>query len=143
VPFSGLKFSGGICYDYSFPEIARDNANDGAGLALVPASDWRGIDPQHGRMALMNAVAAGLPMIRPVRAATSIACDQYGRLLGTMPWQNSSDGVFVVNMPAARVPTLYAMTGELIPLFAVACLVIIFVVMFVAHNKGKHLSPVN
>lgn len=80
VSFEGINFSGGICYDYSFPEIARDNANDGAEVALIPASDWRGIDREHSRMARMSTVAAGLPMIRPVRAAESIACDQYGRL---------------------------------------------------------------
>ena len=84
VTFEGVRYGGAICYDYGFPGIARDNAGDGAGLALVPSSDWRGIDPEHGRMALMNAVAVGLPMVRPVRAATSIASDQYGRLLGSM-----------------------------------------------------------
>ena len=99
VSFSGVNFSGAICYDYGFPEIARDNAIDGAGLALVPSSDWRGIDPEHGRMALMNAVAVGLPMVRPVRGATSIVSDQYGRLLGTMRADGASDGVMVVRAP--------------------------------------------
>ena len=111
----GVKLSGGICYDYGFPEIAWDNANDGADMALVPSSDWRGIDPEHGRMALMNAVAVGLPMVRPVRAATSIASDQYGRLLGSLRADSNGDGVMVVSMPTERVPTLYTRTGELIP----------------------------
>lgn len=118
VPFAGVQFSGGICYDYSFPEIAWDNADDGADIALVPASDWRGIDPQHSRMALMNAVAVGLPMVRPVRAATSIASDQYGRLLGSLRSDGSNDGVMVVAVPGERVPTLYARTGEVVPLLA-------------------------
>jgi len=120
VTFRGVKYSGGICYDYGFPEIARDNAVDGAALALVPASDWRGIDPEHGRMALMNAVAAGLPMMRPVRAATSIATDPYGRLLGSMRADGGAGGVMVVDMPAGRVETVYARTGELVPIFALA-----------------------
>jgi apolipoprotein N-acyltransferase len=135
VSFAGVKFSGGICYDYGFPEIARDNANDGAGLALVPASDWRGIDPLHGRMALMNAVAVGLPMVRPVRAATSIASDQYGRVLGSMRADGSSDGVMVVAMPGERVPTLYCLTGEIVPLIALAFVVTVLVMVLRARNK--------
>ncbi len=117
---NGVQVSGGICYDYGFPDIARDNARDGAGLALVPSSDWRGIDPEHGRMALMNAVAVGLPMVRPVRAATSIASDQYGRLLASLRADASGDGVMVVAVPTVRVPTLYTRTGELVPLVAAA-----------------------
>lgn len=123
VSIDGVMYSGGICYDYGFPEIARDNANDGAAVALVPSSDWRGIDPEHGRMAMMNAVAVGLPMVRPVRAATSIATDQYGRLIGSLRAHAISDGVMVVSMPTGRVPTLYARTGELVPLIALAFVV--------------------
>lgn len=120
VPFLGVKFSGGICYDYSFPGIGWDNARDGAGLALVPASDWRGIDPEHARMALINAVAVGLPMVRPVRAATTIASDPFGRLLGSMRADGTNDGVMVVAVAGERVPTLYARTGEVVPLLALA-----------------------
>ena len=120
VLFDGTKFTGAICYDYSFPAVARDNANEGAGIALVPSSDWRGIDPLHGRMALMNAVAVGLPMVRPVRAATSIVSDQYGRLLGSLRWGDENDGVMVTSVPSEPVPTLYARTGEIVPLVAFA-----------------------
>jgi len=116
VAFNGVRYTGAICYDYGFPEIARDNARDGGDIALVPSSDWRGIDPEHGRMALMNAVAAGLPMVRPVRSGTSIATDQYGRLLGTLGADNIGDGVLVVAVPAQRVRTLYTRTGEVLPI---------------------------
>jgi len=127
VVVDGVALSGGICYDYGFPGIARDNANDGASVALVPSSDWRGIDPEHGRMALMNAVAVGLPMVRPVRAATSIATDQYGRLLSSVRADASGDGVMVVAVPTERVPTVYARIGELLPLLALAFVVFVMI----------------
>lgn len=77
-------------------------------------------------MAIMNAVAVGLPMVRPVRAATSIATDQFGRVLGSLAAGDSSDGVMVVSVPAARVRTLYGTTGEIVPLVAFAfCLLTI------------------
>jgi apolipoprotein N-acyltransferase len=68
----------------------------------------------------MNAVAVGLPMVRPVRAATSIASDQYGRVLARMRADDRGDGVMVAAVPSERVPTLYARTGELVPIAALA-----------------------
>lgn len=137
VAFGGVTYSGAICYDYGFPGIARDNTIDGAGLALVPSSDWRGIDPEHGRMALMNAVAVGLPMVRPVRAATSIASDQYGRLLGSLRADGWSDGVMVVAVPSERVPTLYARTGEIVPLVALGFCVLVVVQVLRARRVAQ------
>jgi apolipoprotein N-acyltransferase len=120
VGYLGIRWSGAICYDYGFPHVARENAADAADVALVPASDWRGVDPQHGRMALLNAVAAGLPMLRPVRDATSIATDPFGRILGSMPADGGGDKVMVIALPCERVPTLYVLTGELVPIFCLA-----------------------
>ncbi len=140
ISFDGINISGGICYDYSFPEIARDNANDGAEVALIPASDWRGIDREHSRMARMSTVAAGLPMMRPVRASESIACDQYGRLLGSLPWGGSGDGVFVVAMCCARIPTVYAKTGEVLPLLLLAFVVLVSVMILRAGKKVESVS---
>jgi apolipoprotein N-acyltransferase len=135
VNFGGVNFAGGICYDYGFPNIARDNAVDGADLAVVPSSDWRGIDPEHGQMAMMNAVAVGLPMVRPVRGATSFATDQYGRVLGSQRADGSSDGVMVVAVPGKRVPTLYARTGEIVPLIALAFCVLAAVLAIVPPQR--------
>lgn len=142
VTIDGARVSGGICYDYGFPHIARDNARDGAGLALVPSSDWRGIDPEHGRMALMNAVAVGLPMVRPVRAATSIVSDQYGRLLGSMRADGATDGVSVVAVPTERVPTFYARTGEIVPIICLACCALVLVRLVGVRNRVTHIACV-
>jgi apolipoprotein N-acyltransferase len=136
VALGGVNYSGAICYDYGFPGIARDNARDGAGVALVPSSDWRGIDPQHGRMALMNAVAVGLPMVRPVRAATSIMSDQYGRLLGSLHADDASDGVLVVAVPSERVATPYTRTGEIVPFVAAAFCALVLVRLLRARRTG-------
>ena len=137
ITFGGVRFSGAICYDFGFPAIGRDNAIDGAGVVLVPSSDWRGIDPEHGRMAVMNAVAVGLPMVRPVRAATSMATDQFGRVIGSLRADGTNDGVMVVTVPSERVPTLYARTGELVPLLGLAfCL--LAAVRIVQTRRGRH-----
>ncbi|MBI5636912.1 MAG: hypothetical protein HZA03_02960 [Nitrospinae bacterium] len=120
VPIPGGALGGAICYDFDFPRIALDNARDGAGLVLLPSSDWRGIDPIHSRMARVNAVAAGVSMVRSVRAATSLATDQYGRELGSMRYFGEGDGVMVAAVPAQAVPTLYAKTGDVLPWLTLA-----------------------
>lgn len=115
IPVTGGTLGGAICYDFDFPHIALDNARDGAGLVLLPSSDWRGIDPIHSRMARANAVAAGVAMVRSVRAATSLITDQYGRELGSMRYYGEGDGVMVAAVPAQAVPTLYVKTGDVLP----------------------------
>jgi apolipoprotein N-acyltransferase len=140
VPFGGVNLSGAICYDYDFPEIARDNARDGAGLVLLPSSDWRGIDPLHGRMAMLSAVAAGVSLLRPVRAATTIATDQYGRLLGSMPAGGQGVGVLVSTIPGGQVRTLYARTGELVPPASLVFVVLTLLRLALA-KSGKGRSP--
>ncbi|MDH5510727.1 MAG: hypothetical protein OEZ32_10290 [Nitrospinota bacterium] len=116
VNVGGAKLSGAICFDYDFPEIALNNAWAGAGLAVIPSSDWKGIDPVHSMMARLQGVAVGISTVRSVRAATSYAADQYGRVTGSMAFE-SPQGVMVADVPAARVPTLYAATGEVLPWF--------------------------
>jgi apolipoprotein N-acyltransferase len=141
VDFGGTRYSGAICYDYDFPEIARDNARDGAGLVLVPSSDWRGIDPWHPLMARMSAVADGLTMVRPVRGATSIASDQFGRVLGSsLRADGENDGAMVVAVPGERVPTVYASTGEVVPLVALAFSVLA-VVQFLRPRRVTQAIP--
>lgn len=134
--FEGVQLTGAICYDYGFPGIARDNARDGAGLVLVPSSDWRGIDPQHGRMATLNAIAAGVSMVRPVRRAVSVAVDQYGRTLGALAADEG--GVMVARVPGGRVETLYARTGEVVPLAAVTFTVLVIIQLLRKAAAGRH-----
>ena len=75
VRFAGVNYSGAICYDYGFPEIASD---------------------------------------------------AYGRVLGSLRADGASDGVLVASVPAARVPTLFFRTGDLLPLAAIAlCLLVL------------------
>ena len=137
VTFGGVHYTGAICYDYGFPDIARDNARDGADVVLVPSSDWRGIDPEHGRMALLNALSVGLPMVRPVRAATSIVSDQYGRILASSRADGRGDGVMVAGVPTERVRTLYARTGEVVPYAAFAFCALTCIVLFGARRAPE------
>lgn len=114
------RVGGVICYDWDFPATARALAAAGAGLAFVPSSDWRGIDPLHTQMAGVRAVESGLSVLRPVRAASSAAFDAAGRVRG---WKGAGAGVLVVDLPTTPVPTLYARWGDT-PMLTLSALVL-------------------
>lgn len=116
----GGGVGGALCYDYDFPQIALDNVKEGAGMIVIPSSDWRGIDPIHAQMARMNAVAVGVSMLRPVREATSMASDQYGRIKASMRYGGNNENVMVTELKAQQVPTLYAKTGNVLPMLTSA-----------------------
>lgn len=100
-----------ICYDLDFPATARTYASQGAGVVLVPSSDWRGIDPLHTQMAGVRAIESGVSVVRPVRAAASAAFDPAGRVRGWMAAKDP-EGVMVADVPTTPVATFYARYGD-------------------------------
>lgn len=106
------RTAGAICYDYDSPALARVHARDGAALVVLPSSDWRGIDPQHALMARVRAIEGGMSVVRPVRAATSMAFDPYGRVRASMSAWERNERVMLATVPVARVPTPYAAVGD-------------------------------
>lgn len=110
--------AGAICYDYDFPSLGQAHADLGVGLAVVPSSDWAGIDPLHTRMASVRGIEGGYSVIRPVRWATSGAFDAYGRPRATMSWFEDTDRVFMAQLPVSSVQTLYHRTGDVLPAFS-------------------------
>ena len=117
------RVGGAICYDYDFPAIAREHARAGAELVVIPSSDWRGIDPNHTRMARIRAIEGGFSIVRSVRWAASGAFDAHGV---TRAWMTTDDPSFVrtATVPVGRTPTLAAAIGDLPVALAAAYLVL-------------------
>jgi apolipoprotein N-acyltransferase len=88
------------------------HAGLGAGLVVVPSSDWRGIDPYHTQMTRLRAIESGVSVVRPVRWATSMAFDAYGRIRGALPYFESNDRILLVQVPTEPVKTVYAHIGD-------------------------------
>jgi len=109
------RVAGAICYDYDFPALARQHAGLGAGLVVVPSSDWQGIDPYHSQMASIRGIEGGFSVLRPVRWATSGAFDAYGRSRASLSHFEANDRIMLATVPVQRIPTLYASIGDLLP----------------------------
>jgi apolipoprotein N-acyltransferase len=109
------RAAGAICYDYDFPALGQEHAAQGAGLVVVPSSDWRGIDPYHTQMAQIRGIEGGYSVLRPVRWATSTASDAYGRVRGSLSAFEGNDNVLVAGVPTTHVATIYSRAGNVLP----------------------------
>lgn len=119
------RVAGAICYDYDNPDIVRAHSRGGAGLVVLPSSDWRGIDPYHTLMTRVSAIQGGFSVVRPVRWATSMAFDQYGRIRACMPAWELNNKILMATVPVEPVPTLYRIFGEWPPLVCGAFLLLL------------------
>jgi apolipoprotein N-acyltransferase len=96
-----------ICFDGDFPSLARPYKKAKVDILLVPASDWKEIDPIHSQMAVFRGVEIGASMIRPARAGLSIATDPYGRVIASQDYFSTSDRTLVAYVPIRGKHTFF------------------------------------
>lgn len=109
----GFKLGGAICFDYDFIQMGKEHAANDVGLVVVPASDWKGIDPYHAKMAMVRGIENGYSILRPVRGATSIASDALGNIRASMSYFEKNDKIMLASLPTVRIVTLYSIVGDL------------------------------
>lgn len=106
------RVSTAICFDADFPRLLRQTGQMGAGLVMVPASDWRAIDPWHAMMASYRAIEDGVNLVRATHRGLSGAWDAHGRLLAASDYYGTTDHTLVAEVPTHGVWTIYAHTGN-------------------------------
>ena len=129
------KAAGAICYDYDFPKLAQTHAQGGAGMVLVPSADWRSIDPHHTLMARLRAIEAGLSVVRPVQAATSMMFNAYGQTLASMSNKANDQGIFIASVPTQAITTVYSQCGDWPVILAVLSLLLVLLAIW--QNKQQ------
>jgi apolipoprotein N-acyltransferase len=110
------RISGAICYDYDFPQLAREHAANAVDLVFLPSSDWRGIDPIHAQMAVLRAIEGGMSIVRSTRFGLSVAIDPWGRIRAWHSAFDGGDALMMAQVPRRRVATVYATLGDWFPL---------------------------
>jgi apolipoprotein N-acyltransferase len=106
------RVAGAICYDYDFPALAARQGRLGTSLAVLPSSDWEGVDPSHGLVNRLRGIENGFSLLRPARWAASAVFDPKGRTRGWMSEPESAQGILVADVPAERIDTLYLALGD-------------------------------
>ncbi|MGE5308724.1 MAG: apolipoprotein N-acyltransferase [Deltaproteobacteria bacterium] len=117
VPFSSL-----ICFEDTFPEIARRFVNKGAAFLVNITNDaWYRYSPatyQHCQAAVFRAVENRVPVVRCANTGVSCFIDRSGRISGIVRDTGGKE-LFIEGMSAETVavetdhsPTVYGLYGD-------------------------------
>lgn len=105
-----------ICKDMDFPGLARQYANDGAGLLLVPAWDFVVDGWLHGRMAILRGVEDGFSIARAPKQGILTVTDDRGHVLAERVTSAAPFTTLVASVPVANQRTVYDRSGNWFPL---------------------------
>lgn len=134
------RIGSAICYDMDFPSFVSQAGKQGVDIMLVPASDWKEIDPMHARMAVFRAVENGFSIVRQTQLGLSLATDYYGNVISSMDYFNTEDKVMVSHVPIKGVKTIYSVFGDWFAWLCALCLISLIVIKAVLAkrlNKDK------
>jgi apolipoprotein N-acyltransferase len=113
-----------ICFDADFPEFIRQAARGSADLLILPANDWKELKSLHFEMASFRAIENGMSLVRATSSGLSGTFDPWGRLLSVADYFAPGDRTMTAQVPIGRVPTFYAITGDLFAWLCVAGLLV-------------------
>jgi apolipoprotein N-acyltransferase len=101
-----------ISQDLDFPETARELAAHDVRMVVAPASDWRGSEVIHQRMAVVRGVESGFSLARAARGGILSANDSRGRLIAARAPVHGEDTMAVTDLPIGAGRTVYARTDD-------------------------------
>lgn len=119
-----LRFGPLICFESTFPDMARREVALGAQLIVyqTASSTFQGTwaQPQHAGLAAVRAVETGRPVVHAALTGTTAAFDATGHRLTWMP--PSRQGVSVLTLEPTRGRTPYDVAGDWVLIVAAATL---------------------
>jgi apolipoprotein N-acyltransferase len=139
-PFSTL-----ICYESTFPRLARQFVARGASLLVNITNDvWYGRSPmpyQHASMAIMRSVENRRSLARSANSGISMMIDPYGRVLSSLPI--FVEGYLVEDLPLLHTMTFYTRYGDVFPwAMAIAGALMVAAGLTVAGGRAGRASGV-
>ena len=108
------RMGAALCYDEDHPALGLEQGRARVDLVALPSSDWRGIDPIHTQMAGVRAVEHGMSILRSTRMGLSAGIDPLGRMRAWQSSFESGERVMRVALPRHRLPTVYAVVGDVL-----------------------------
>jgi apolipoprotein N-acyltransferase len=111
------RFSTLICYESTFPRLARQFVAGGAELLINITNDvWYGrtsMPFQHASMAVVRAIENRRSLARSANSGVSMLVDPYGRVVARMPI--FEEGFLVETLPVVTGKTFYTRFGDVFP----------------------------
>ena len=129
------RFSVLICFEDTFPFLARRSAEKGAEFLVVITNDaWFGKSAapyQHLQASVFRAIENGIPVIRSANTGVSAFIDREGKVVDRVKDQHGNDifiaGGLIRPVELGSGKTLYRKLGYPFPFYALAFLLISFV----------------
>ena len=139
LPVEGHMVSTAICYEVTYPALAREAVKNGSEMLTTITNDaWYGESSapfQHFEMAVMRAIEQGRYLVRSANTGISGIVDPYGRVLIRT---NLFETVAVVGEARfVQAKTLYATIGDLAAYVSAAVVALALALAFVEGRK-KH-----
>jgi apolipoprotein N-acyltransferase len=111
------RFSTLICYESTFPRLARQFVAGGAELLVNITNDvWYGrtsMPFQHASMAIMRAVENRRSLARSANSGVSMLVDPFGRVVAKT--EIFEDGFLVESLPVVGGQTFFTRHGDVLP----------------------------
>jgi len=117
LPLAGFgKVGIQICYEIVFSGQVIDRRNRPEFLFNPSTDAWFGTwgPPQHLAQARLRAIEEGVPVVRSTPTGISAVIDARGALVHALAYEKP--GFIDARLPAAAPPTLFARTGNIMPL---------------------------
>jgi apolipoprotein N-acyltransferase len=138
MPVNGHMVSTAICYEVTYPALAREAVHEGSEMLTTVTNDaWYGESSaafQHFEMAAMRAIEQGRYLARAANTGISGIIDPYGRVLVRT---NLFETVAVVGEARfVQAKTVYARIGDLVAHLAIA----VTVLALIAATRGVRIG---
>jgi apolipoprotein N-acyltransferase len=138
VPFVDTPFgrlASVICYDIDFPGFIRQVGAASVDILVVPAWDWKAIDPMHAKLAVLRAIENGVSLVFHSGEGMSMAVDYQGRVLASMDHFAATDRLMLSHVPQAGSRTVYTYVGDA---FAWLCLAGLGLLVVGSRRQERH-----
>jgi apolipoprotein N-acyltransferase len=141
LPVEGHMVSTAICYEVTYPALARAAVREGSELLTTITNDaWYGTSSapyQHFEMAIMRAIEEGRYLVRAANTGISGIVDPYGRvLIRTNLFETAA---VVGEARYVQATTVYATIGDLAVHIAAAIIVLALAVAFL-EGRRQHAN---
>ncbi len=124
-----------ICWDGDFPSIVKQVGKSGTDILIIPASDWKEIDPAHAMVAVYRSIENGCSVVRQTQNGMSFMTDPRGKVITQLNHFTTNDWVMTGQVPTKKWFALYPVIGDLFGWLAIIGS-LYFIILGTIHKKA-------